>query len=226
MSGKLIVIEGVDGAGKETQTKLLIDKMWSLGNRAETLSFPIYESKWGKKIKRYLAGEYGDLKSLDPMVPSFLYAMDREEVSYLLSAWLSDGKNVVLDRYMESNLGHQGAKLKGEERSSLIKKLVHFEHEVLGIPRSDLVVYLDLPVSETVKAIQKRNEEAKSAGRPVKDIHQENIDYLAAVRETYLEIAALNEHWKVVDCMKRDGARLTKEQVSFFVWDYVSLVLK
>lgn len=224
MSGKLIVIEGIDGTGKETQTKLSIEKLKSINVRVDTMSFPQYDCEWGRKIRAYLDGKhpvFGD----DPWPPSFLYAMDRERVSPILETMLAQGKNVVLDRYMESNLAYQGAKKFGQERTDLIQKLTYFEHDVLGIPRSDVVIYLDLPLEESVKVIKNRVEEAKAKGEKYKDIHEEDIKYQGEVRKTYLELASTRKNWRTIDCMKKDGTRLAKEEVSLLVWDHLLEIL-
>ncbi len=222
MVGKLIVIEGTDGTGKETQTKILIEKMKSSDIPVETMSFPRYELEWGMRVRQYLSGMHKDGIGNDPWPPSTLYAMDRLSATPQLLEWLDNGTNVVLDRYMESNLGYQGAKLEGNERSELIKKLTYFEHNMLGIPRSDLVIYLDLPLQESVKVIKKREEEAKAAGKSYKDIHEQDMWYLGKVRETYLELAFTRKNWKTIDCMKKDGNRLPREDISFMIWQHVS----
>src|SRR3989338_6316676 len=225
MSGKLIVIEGCDGTGKETQTKLSIDKLKSLNIPVGTMSFPQYDSEWVRKIKDYLSDKYKDVFDNDPWPPSFLYAMDRERVSPRLETMLAQGKNVVLDRYMESNLAYQGAKILGQERTDLISKLSYFEHDVLGIPRSDFVIYLDLPLEEIVKSIKKRKEEEKLVGKSTKDIHEEDIKYQGQVRDTYLELAFSRKNWRTINCMKKDGSRLSREEVSTLVWVHMSEVL-
>lgn len=226
MAGKLIVIEGMDGCGKNTQTKLLVDRIIENGFKAATMSFPRYESKWGKKIKDYLDGKYGSLKTLNPLIASFPYALDREEASEYIRELLSNDVNVALDRFAESNLGHQGAKLKGEARKNLIEILRHFEHEILEIPKADMVIYLDLPIEETAKAIRRRNEEkAKRDETIAKDIHEEDLEYQTNVRETYLEIAHSSHNWRIINCIYQNNVRLNEKEVSDLVWANASTIL-
>lgn len=225
MRGKLIVIEGTDGTGKETQSNNLIYKLGNSGVPILKMSFPRYEEYWGKKIREYLDGKHRSFGN-DPWPPSFLYAMDRSDASPLIIGQLERGVNVLLDRYTESNLGYQGAKLTGEDRTDLIRKMTYLENEVLGIPAADNVIYLDLPVEESVKIIQKRIEDAKAKGKSYKDIHEEDVDYLRRVRETYLELASERKNWIKIDCMKPNGERFTIEEVGNFVWETAYPLLK
>lgn len=221
MSGKLIVIEGTDGTGKETQTNNLVSRLGSSSVPVLKIGFPRYDEYWGKKVREYLEGKHQAFGN-DPWPPSFLYAMDRYVISPQIKDHLSRGIHVLLDRYSESNLGYQGAKLTGKERSDLIQKLTYFENEVLGVPAADYVLYLDLPVEESVKIIHQRIEAAKAEGKKYKDIHEEDVDYLRRVRDTYLELASERNNWVTINCMKSPTERLTREDVAVLVWNQAS----
>lgn len=218
MAGKLIVIEGTDGTGKETQTNNLVLALGNSNVPAMKMGFPRYEEYWGIKVREYLNGKHKEAFGNDPWPPSFLYAMDRHDISPQIKELLNNGIHVLLDRYTESNLGYQGAKLTGKDRSDLIQKITYFENKVLGIPAADRVVYLDLPVEESVKVIHQRIEDAKAQSKKYKDIHEEDVDYLRRVRDTYLELAAARDNWIVIDCMKSPDVRLTREEVASLVW--------
>lgn len=223
MSGKLIVIEGTDGTGKETQTKNLIARLGDSNVHVATMSFPRYEEHWGRIIKEdYLSGRNRDIYENDPWLPSNLYALDRECASYKLREWLSDDIHVILDRFTESNLAYQGAKLSGNERTGFIKRLTYYENNILNIPVADYVLYLDLPLEETVKIIKDRIAEAKALGEEYKDIHEEDIDFRRRVRDTYLELASERNNWVTINCMKSPEERLTREDVSALVWNQTS----
>ena len=155
----IITITGSDGSGKATQTKLLMERAKKEGYKAQTMSFPQYEKFWGRVIKAYLRGEFGTLDEIDPHDASMLYAMDRLEAKERLLKWLREGSNIILDRYLESNYAHQAGKYKGKERDRMLMWLYDLEIEKNEMPESDLVIYLDLPVEWTLKAIEGRNKE-------------------------------------------------------------------
>ncbi len=210
MKGKIITIEGGDGTGKKTQTRLLVKRLKKEGYDVETLSFPQYEKPTGKIIRAYLDGEFGSLKEVNAKIASALYASDRLSAQEQIKKWLQEGKIIVLDRYYESNMAHQGAKLPEQERQEFIKWVYDFETS-LGILASDIVILLTLPLDVAEEAM-------KNEGRQ-KDIHEKDVAYSREVHKTYL-LAAKIFNWKIVDCMSVD-ARLSKEQVAEKVWDVV-----
>lgn len=227
MSGKLIVIEGTDGTGKETQTRTLIDKLRDSNVEVRTMSFPRYKKHWGSLIREdYLSGRNKEVYENDPWLPSNLYALDRRDASQRIRRLLDSGAHIILDRFTESNLAYQGAKLSGNERSGFIKRLTYYESQILGIPSADHVLYLDLPLEETVKIIKERVEEAKARGEDYKDIHEQDIEFRKRVRETYLELAAARDNWIVIDCMKSPDVRLTREEVADLIWANIYPLLK
>jgi dTMP kinase len=148
MLGTLIVIEGADGAGKATQTKLLVNRLRNEGVHVETLDFPQYESNFfGAHIKQCLRGEHGDFLLVPPTIASLLYAADRFESKPQIEMWLNDGAVIVLDRYVSANMMHQGAKINNkEDRTTFLKWLDTMEHEIFGMPRPTKTLYLDVPV--------------------------------------------------------------------------------
>ncbi len=149
-TGSLIVIEGADGAGKATQTKLLVERLRAEGKRVETLDFPRYvDNHFGRLIREVLDEHDTLFVDLPPKVASVLTAADRFESKAQLTAWLSEGAVVILDRYASSNMLHQGAKvIDPTARQSFLDWLNHMEHEIFGIPKPDLVIYLNVPTTE------------------------------------------------------------------------------
>ena len=133
--GRIFVIEGGDGAGKQTQTAALIARLRSEGYPVATMDFPHDSAMHGKLIRTLLSGAMGDIKSVNPLLFASLYAQNRFDVSPILRHWICRGVNVVLDRYVEANYGHQASKLPADERPILIEQLSRFEHDWLDIPR-------------------------------------------------------------------------------------------
>ena len=130
--GRIFVIEGGDGAGKQTQSALLRERLRSEGYPVQTLDYPHDNAMHGKLIRTLLSGAKGDIKALNPLLFATLYAENRQDTAPLLNAWIRRGDNVILDRYVEANFGHQASKLPKEERPGLIKQLAEFEHGWLG----------------------------------------------------------------------------------------------
>lgn len=174
--GLLIVIEGGDASGKESQTALLKQRIVEGGVDIQSLSFPRYTNNTiGSLLKECLAGQRGNFLEIDSRIVSTLYAADRYETKPLIDKWLSAGSVVVLDRYTSANMLHQGAKLSDEEaRKDTIDWIYKVEHEIFGLPVPDLVIYLDVPAS--VRAGLQKKEGRKEDLAESALAHQEAVD--------------------------------------------------
>lgn len=212
MKGKIFVIEGSDGSGKKTQTEMLMQRAAFNSYKVHTLSFPQYEQFFGKEVRAYLNGEFGDLHSVPPKLASLLYSLDRFSVKSELNVSLNAGYNIFLNRYLESNMGYQGAKFDGRDREEFINWLYELEVKKLGLPESDLVLYLNLPLEFSQKAMEKEGRK--------KDIHESNINYLKKVEETYLNLASRNKKWIVIDCLEQER-RLSISGLNQKIWNVV-----
>src|SRR6201998_4632981 len=146
--GKLIVIEGIDGAGKRTQADLLARTFEQRGMAFVRFSFPRYESSFGRLIGRFLNGDFGPLPAVDAHFSALLYAGDRFEAKSELEAALDSGQTVLTDRYIASNLAHQAARVSAEKRSEFIGWLRQLEYGIYGLPAEDLVIYLRVSAQE------------------------------------------------------------------------------
>ena len=194
LTGKIIVIEGLDGTGKKTQSKLLVDKL-----EANYYSFPNYAEPFGKLVTKYLQGELGSLEDVTPEAASLLYAADRYQKKAEIQAKLKEGKTLVIDRYSQASYGHQAGKFGGaEQRVEFVEWLKQVESR---LPKADAIVFLDLPVEASAKLREGR--EAKHEGR---DLHEEDDSHLRESRRAYLE-AAEREGWIVIDCSDNEGVR-------------------
>lgn len=194
----LIVVEGLDGSGKETQTKLLYKKL-SEKRRVSHISFPDYNCESSALVKMYLSGKFGSQpSSVNPYAASAFYAVDRF-ASYK-QFWQKDeesGNLILADRYTTSNMIYQAVKLPENERENFIRWIEEFEYKKLALPKPDVVIYLDMLPEISQKLLQKRYEGDNSR----KDIHERDVSFLINCRESALYAAQICS-WKVIKCYK------------------------
>ena len=219
--GKFIVIEGIDGSGKATQTKLLIKRLKKEGRKTATLDFPqYYNNFFGKMTGRYLAGEFGTADEVSPYLASVLYALDRWESKDFILKQLAVGKIVVCDRYASSNIIHQGGKIKPQKkRGELIKWLEKMEFDVLKISKPDLIIYLDVPHDVGQKLVDKKDQREYIKGRK-RDIHERDSNHLKNARSQALRMVKQNKNWIKINCLK-NGRLLNPEEIGDLVWGAV-----
>ncbi|MBI2597148.1 hypothetical protein HYW41_03265 [Candidatus Daviesbacteria bacterium] len=223
--GLLIVIDGIDGAGKTTQVELLKQSLASQGRIWEAISFPRYEDNlYGKLIKRYLEGEFGNINEVNPYLMAPIFAGDRILAKPLIEVWLSTGKLVIANRYVSASKAHLGAHLevfdpeaqtrRGEkmrlhlrgvhyQRENFMRWLDKLEYETNGLPKPDLTILLDVDPKVGQHNVQDKN---------VKDIHEDSIKHLEEAAKIYLELAQAEPNWQVVNCMISDKMR-SKEDI-------------
>lgn len=211
MSGRLIVLEGIDGSGKGTQAERLVGRLRDAGRRVATLTFPQYEAnRFGGMIGRFLNGEFGTLDAVPAELAALLFAGDRLESKPQLLRLLQEHDDVVLDRYVASNVAHQAGRVSGPRRQSLVSFLDWLEHELYGLPRPGLTFWLDLPVDVAAERIRRKT--ARSYTDRASDIQEENADHLTAAREVYAGLATA-QAWHRVDTVP-DGQALSAEEVT------------
>lgn len=211
----LIAIEGIDGSGKGTQAKLLLERARREGHSAELLAFPMYQdSFFGHEIGRYLNGEFGDVWSVHPRLTATLYAGDRFESRERLWRLRQETDLVVCDRYTPSNQAHQSVKLPEPERPAFFSWLDRLEHEVFGIPRPDLVIFLDLPPEMAAELIQRKS--ARTYTDRKADIHEMDDSYLRSVHTAYRALSE-GERWATIPCVSAGGIR-PLEEIHEAIW--------
>jgi dTMP kinase len=204
--GYLVAIEGIDGSGKGTQAQRLLERLEAEGQRATLLSFPRYDATFfGRAIGEYLNGAFGSLGQVHPFFAALLFAGDRFESRTVLTDALAGNDVVVLDRYVASNVAHQAARLDGIARTRLIQAIEYLEFELYHLPRPDLVVLLDLNVVQAQRLIA--NKPARSYTERSADIQEADADYLARVRDLYLDLARSEPNWSVINCEQEDSLR-------------------
>ena len=222
MKGKLIVFEGTDGSGKATQTKLLVQALERQGLAVRQLTFPRYDQDSSMLVRMYLGGAFGaDPSAVNPYAASTFYAVDRY-ASYVQDwgRWYEAGGLVVTDRYTTSNAVHQAGKLPDGECQSYLRWLFHFEYDLMGLPRPDLVIYLDLP-AELSAALRRQREQSTGA---TADIHEADEAYLRRCRENALRVVDF-DGWRRIDC-SREGDLRTPEDIHREVWDLAAPLLR
>ena len=211
MNGKLIIIEGGDGSGKATQTKLLVDHLKRDGVPVQAVSFPDYDSPSSALVKMYLGGEFGtDADAVNPYAASAFYAVDRF-ASYQMKwkDFLASGGIVVADRYTTSNMLYQMIKFDDpEQRSAYLDWLCDFEFGKMGLPEPDLVFLLDVPLDVTERLMAERTGKT---GGATGDIHEKNEGFLRKCHDAYGELAQ-RFGWQRIDCAK-DGQLRSVEEI-------------
>ena len=205
MKGKIIVIEGTDCSGKETQSKKLVDKLSSLGEKVVCIDFPQYESPTGKIVGGPFLGKpsisksfFDDPSLVDPKIASLYYAADRYSMKETILNYLKNDYYVILDRYVSSNMAHQGGKINNyEDRLDMYNFLEELEYKLLGLPRPAKTVLLYMPV-EYSNMLKKNRKEL--------DEVEKNESYLSKGEKAYLEIAKLY-NYKIINCVKDNKIR-------------------
>ena len=207
--GRLIVIEGLDGSGKTTQTDFFTNYFQKRVASFLRVDFPDYESDSSALVKRYLAGEFGsDPKAVNPFAAASFYAVDR--FAHFQTKWkklYELGGLVLANRYTTANMVHQCSKLPDHEWDDFLDWLDNYEYKKLALPRPDLVIYLDLDPQKSQQLLSGRYQGDESK----KDIHERDVAYLSLCRKAALA-AAKRQGWQVIRCWEEDRL-LTREEM-------------
>lgn len=215
--GKFIVLDGTDGSGKKTQTELLLRKLRKEKIKAFLLDFPQYGKKSAGPIEDYLHGKYGKPDEVGPYRASVFYAIDRYAASLKFRKKIESGSVGISNRYVASNMGHQGGKIKNKkEREKFYKWLYDLEYKIFEIPKPDLNIILWVPAEITSGLIDKRGEK--------KDEHEKDSRHLKNAERVYLEIAEKFPDFTIVKCVK-NGELLSREEIHKLVWKKVKKLL-
>ena len=203
--GKLIALEGIDGSGKRTQLGLLANALDARGFPTFTISFPRYESFYGQMVGQYLNGDFGSLDQVDAHFSALLYAGDRLEAKPKLDAALAEGKTVLADRYIGSNMAHQSARIAPEKRDEFLAWLKRLEYGLYGLPMEDLVIYLRVPVTEAHRLVGLKSARAYTDLK--RDIQEADVEHLKQTAMMYDRLAT-EPNWARIDCTSQAGRAL------------------
>jgi len=196
--GKFIVLEGIDGSGKRTQMEMLARALASRGIQPAQVSFPNYGGFFGKLIAQFLNGEFGALHDVDPHFSALLYAGDRLESKREIELHLAAGRTVLSDRYIGSNLAHQGARVHGSRRAAFLEWLSRLEYEIYALPAEDLVIYLRVPPSLAQNLVSRKG--ARGYTRKKRDLQEASLAHLKAASAVYDHLAR-RPSWRTIDCV-------------------------
>lgn len=203
-----IVLEGVDGSGKSTQIAKLRQMLDKAGVANEYIHFPRFDAPFfGELIARFLRGELGSVEQVDPYIVAMLYAGDRHDAKRLIDGWLAEGKVVICDRYVYSNIGYQCAKIADQEgRDRLTEWIFDLEYNHFAIPRPDVSLFLDVPFAFTERKLQEvRTGDDRDYLNGGKDIHEQSLDLQQMVRQVYLDAATKDENMHIIDCSEAEA---------------------
>lgn len=224
MLGKLIVIEGTDCSGKETQSKLLLERLKKEEYKIEDFAFPNYNSPTGRIIGECYLGKSDDERAVfpegapavDPKVSSLYYAADRKYNIYKILFLLQNGVHVILDRYTYSNMAHQGGKIEEKEkRIEMYRWIEELEFGLLDLPKPDIRIFLHMPFSQASELRKERNEKL--------DQNENNDEHLKHAENAYFEIAQIYE-FKTIHCDKENDIKSIPE-IHDEVYEYVKEML-
>ena len=208
--GKFFVLEGMDGSGKATQTKLLVEALKKSGRKVQKIDFPQYGKVSAGMIENYLRGTYGSSESVGPYRGSIFYAIDRYDFSFQIKKWLAEGVIVIADRYVASNIGHQGGKLiKNKKKwNTYIEWLYKLEYQLFSIPKPDYTFILKISPELSMQNSNKITDKEKQKKRKSylgdskkQDIHEADKKHLVNTLKSYLSIQKkYPKEYKIIDC--------------------------
>lgn len=216
--GKLIVLEGIDGSGKATQTLLLSQKLEKDGYSVKFINFPQYGQKSAGMIENYLKEQkYGPSRNITSYQAAIFYAIDRFDAKGQLYEWLESGNIILCDRYVGSNLAHQGCKIKNNnEREEFFAWVENLEYNIFGIPRPDVNIIL--------KIDPEKGQELARKDSNGKDLHEDDLDHLKSAAQIYSELVENKPDFISTDCMQ-DSKLLSLDEISKKIYKQVSKYL-
>ncbi len=212
----LVVLEGLDGAGKSTQVKKLKNYLEEICTSLEYIHYPRYDAPvYGELISRFLRGDYGSNEAVHPQLVALLFAEDRHDAAPLMKSILSSGGTVLLDRYVYSNIAYQCAKLRNSnERENLREWILNTEYGAFSLPRPDLNIFLDVPIGFVESRLEaERKGSDRSYLQGGRDIHEADISFQKEVRSIYLRQASLDPKFIRVDCSDDKGEMLPPDEI-------------
>ena len=207
----LVVLEGLDGAGKSTQVKKLRNYLESLFGEIEYIHFPRYDAPvYGDLISRFLRGDFGDNDTVHPQLVALLFAEDRHGAAPAMKEELASGGCVLLDRYVYSNIAYQCAKLKDRNEAEKLREWIfNTEYGDFGLPVPDLNIFLDVPIGFVESKLRsQRGGDDRAYLEGAQDIHEADIEFQKKVRDIYRRQCELDPRFIRIDCSDEYGEML------------------
>ena len=212
----LVVLEGLDGAGKSTQVKKLRTYLESLSGSLEYIHFPRYDAPvYGDLISRFLRGDFGSNEQVHPQLVALLFAEDRHGAAPQMKEILSAGGNILLDRYVYSNIAYQCAKLKDDKEAEALREWIfNTEYGDFQLPVPDLNIFLDVPISFVESKLKsQRNGQDRDYLEGGQDIHEADIEFQKRVRSIYQKQCEIDPKFIRVDCSDEYGQMLPPDKI-------------
>lgn len=220
--GFFILIEGTDGSGKTLQTKILVKRLKKLGHKVREISFPRYGNKSSALVEDYLNGKFGSAREVGPYRASLFYALDRYAASFDIKKWLKQGKIVVCNRYVGSNLAHQGGKISNKsERKKYFAWDYDLEYNIFGLPKPDISIILHVTPEISQKLVDKKGAREYLHGKK-RDIHEDDLRHLSDAEQAYLQIAKTFKEYKLVECVEENKI-LQPKIIHRKIWEILNL---
>lgn len=221
MPGIFISIEGTDGSGKGTQTELLVKRLKAEGKDVEVVSFPQYGESSAAVVEDYLHGKFGTAQEVGPYRGSIFYAIDRYAAAPKIRTWLAENKIVIANRYVGSNMAHQGGKILNEiEQEKYFAWEYELEYTIFAIPKPDFSLILHVPAAVAQNLVDQKESREYLHGKK-RDIHEDDLAHLQAAEMTYLKIAKKFPEYTVIECAPQEKLQ-SIEEIHQSIWALVS----
>lgn len=211
------MIEGTDGSGKGTQTEFLVERFQKEGYSVEQIHFPQYGERSAAMVEDYLNGKFGTAEEVGPYRASIFYAVDRYAASPQIRSWLEAKKIVIANRYVGSNMGHQGGKIPDtEERKKYFDWNYNLEYNLFQIPKPDVNIILHVKPEISQKLVDQKGDREYLQGKK-RDIHEDDINHLKNAESAYLQMAQMYPEFELIECVENEMI-LSKEVIHEKVW--------
>lgn len=222
--GKFIVIDGTDGSGKATQTKMLVKRLKKLGYPVEFADFPQYGRKSAALVEEYLNGNFGNAKEVGPYRASIFFACDRYDASFKIKKWIKEGKIVISNRYVTANMGHQGGQIENKkEREKYYRWLHNLEYKIFSIPYPDVNIILHVDAAIAQKLVDNKGIREYIMGKR-RDILEADLKHLRNAEKVYLEIAKSFSNFILIECTKK-GKIMTREKINDMIFNKLKKII-
>jgi len=223
MGGKIVVIEGLDGAGKSTQIELLKEKFEKKGIDYKYIHFPMLnQGIYGKLIAEFLRGEYGAVKDVHPKLVAVLFANDRKEHIEKINQWLSEGYIVLMDRYVNSNIAFQCAKIEDEQEKEQLKNwILDLEYNYNKLPLPFISFFLNVSLDSISKSLSKsRDGSEREYLQGKQDIHEESLTLQKNVDKEYRKMISEQSNFFCIDCCDENNQILNPEHINNLIFNF------
>jgi dTMP kinase len=222
--GLFIALEGTDGSGKTIQTELLLNHLKKEERDVVEVSFPQYGQPSAAMVEAYLNGKFGAAEEVGPHCASIFFAINRYDASQQIKQWLGQKKIVLANRYVASNMGHQGGKIKNlEERRKYFEWNYDLEYNIFKIPKPDVNIILHVTPEVSQELVDKKEEREYLKGKK-RDIHEDDLNHLRDAEEAFVEIANTYPEFQLIECIENNKI-LPPEEIHKKIWNIIQKYL-